>query len=83
LGEELGCRKAAIYTGQHEHRKKKRGNTSVTLVGFEPKVPLFEGTEEIRALDHVAAVNGIFSLLSLIMIIMIIIIIIICGRYSP
>jgi hypothetical protein len=39
-------RKAATYTGQHEHR--------TTWVGFQPTIPVFERAKTVHALDRAA-----------------------------
>jgi hypothetical protein len=43
-------RKACTYTRQHT--QIKRTQTSVSLVGFEPKSPIFEPAKTVQVLDH-------------------------------
>jgi hypothetical protein len=47
-------RKAATYTGQHEHRLDAQ--TSMPWVGFEPTVPASERANTVHALDRAATV---------------------------
>jgi hypothetical protein len=50
-------RKAATYTGQH--KQKKRRQTSMPRVRFEPAIPEFERAETFRALDSRVTVIGL------------------------
>jgi hypothetical protein len=45
----LGRRKAATYTEQHKQRKGNR--TSMSRVGFQPTVPVFEGAKTFLAIE--------------------------------
>jgi hypothetical protein len=56
------CRKAAIYTGQHN--TEKRGYTSMSRMGFEPMMAVFERAEAVRTADRAATVIGFFLELS-------------------
>jgi hypothetical protein len=49
-------RKAASYTGQHKH--KKRGQTSMPRVEFEPTIPVLERAKTFHALERAATVIG-------------------------
>jgi hypothetical protein len=48
----LGRRKAATYT------QNKRTQTSMSLVGFKPTIPLFEQAKTVHAFDSAAIVIG-------------------------
>jgi hypothetical protein len=48
-----------LNTEQHKHRiNKYTHQTSMPCVGFEPKIPAFEGAKTDHALDRSAAVTG-------------------------
>jgi hypothetical protein len=49
-------RKATTYKGQHKNRIN--ANTSMLLVGFEPKIPMFERAKTVHALDSTTTVIG-------------------------
>jgi hypothetical protein len=48
--------KASIYTGRHN--TEKRGHTSMTRVGFEPTILVFERSKTVRDLDRAAMGTG-------------------------
>jgi hypothetical protein len=52
-----------LHTEQHKHRKKKHTiQTSMTRVGFEPRIPVVERTKTVLALDSAATVISIWHL---------------------
>jgi hypothetical protein len=54
------CSKAATYTGKHTQNKRKQ--TYMTIVGFEPTIPVFYVAKAFRALDSATTVIGTASL---------------------
>jgi hypothetical protein len=56
LDEWSTRRKAATYTGQL--KRKKRRQTSLPLVGFEPTIPVFERAKTFHTLDNATTVIG-------------------------
>jgi hypothetical protein len=52
--DDQPCRKVATYTKQHKH---KRGQTSISRVGFEPTIPVFK-LKIFHPLDRAATVIG-------------------------
>jgi hypothetical protein len=58
LDEWSARRKAATYTGQYKQNKRRQ--TSMSLVGFEPTIPVFERAKTFHALDRAATVTGHF-----------------------
>jgi len=49
-------RKASTYTGHQS--TEEHGHTSMPRAGFEPTIPGFERSNNMRALDSAASVNG-------------------------
>jgi hypothetical protein len=50
------CHKAATYKRQEKAQKKRR-QTPMPGVGFEPTIPVFERAKTFHALESAAAVN--------------------------
>jgi hypothetical protein len=44
-------RKAATYTGQHKHNKRRQ--TSMSLVGFDPVIPVLGRAKTFCGLGHI------------------------------
>jgi hypothetical protein len=60
IGRGSARRKVATYIGQHKQNKPTQ--TSMTRVGFEPMIPVFERVKTFHALDRAATVIGTFTL---------------------
>jgi hypothetical protein len=56
LGRGTARRKAATYTGEHKHKKRKR--TFMSLVGFEPAIPVLGRAKTFRGLGRAVIVIG-------------------------
>jgi hypothetical protein len=56
LDEWSARRKAATYTGQHKHNKRRQ--TSMPLAGFQPTTPVFKRAKTFHTLDRAATVTG-------------------------
>jgi len=60
LGRGSARRKAITYTGQH--KRVKRGHTSMPRAGLEPTIPVFERSKTVRGLDGAAILTGMQNL---------------------
>jgi hypothetical protein len=54
---ESARHRAATYTGQPKHNKRRQA--SMPWVGFEPTIPVFERAKIFHALDYAATVIGL------------------------
>jgi hypothetical protein len=53
------CRNAAAYTGQQDNRnREEHGQISMSRLGLEPRIPLFERAKTFHASNCAAAVIG-------------------------
>jgi hypothetical protein len=59
---------SALSQGRHLQKatqtQKKRGQTSMPRVGFEPTIPVFEREKIFHALDRAATVIGKFKIMT-------------------